>query len=268
MNCSQCQELLEGYALDALDADQSAQVRAHLQSGCAACSAELAEVEAVLAQLPLSLDPQVPSAQVRVRLLEKIRGAGSNRDEALSAVPVTRQRVRWAEPLIAAAAAAAITAGFFWVRLDRQQRELDALRDQMAAQQARVDELRTGLENQGNSIRMFASPAVQLVSLQGSSQQPAAKGRVFWDRERDTFHLYAANLKQPPAGKSYELWFITSNQKKVPAGTFSIGPQGEASFAAKPPADAAPVVALAVTEEPSGGSEQPTGQIQLLGQAH
>lgn len=270
MNCPECQELLEGYALQALNADQAAQVRAHLQDGCRACTAELAEIEAVLAELPLSLDPVAPPAGLRTRLQERVR-ATSEQPRLQSAPPPQSpppSRRRWVEPLIAAAAAAAITAGVFWGKLDRQQRQLDAVRDELFHQEARVDQLQAGLESEGNSIRMFASPAVQLVSLDGSPQQPAAKGRVFWDKDRNLFHLYAAGLKKLAPGRTYEMWFINSEKQKLPAGTFSLISHGEGALVAKPPPEAGAIVALAVTDEPDGGSDQPTGQIQLQGQTH
>jgi anti-sigma-K factor RskA len=269
MNCSECQDLLDSYALEALDANQAAQVRAHLQAGCDECVAELAEIEAALAQLPLSLDPVAPPAAVRTRLLERTAAAHGPRATNVSPLPFPALlRRRWIEPLIAAAAAAAITAGIFWGKLDRQQRQLDAVRDELFHQEARVDQLQAGLESEGNSIRMFASPAVQLVSLDGSPQQPTAKARVFWDKDRNLFHLYAAGLKKLAPGKTYEMWFINSEKQKLPAGTFLLSSHGEGSLVGKPPPDAGSVVALAVTDEPEGGSNQPTGQIQLLGQTH
>lgn len=259
--------MLEDYALEALDAGQSSEVRAHLENGCAACNAELAEIEAALAQLPLTLDAVVPPARLRAHLMEKVRISRMPLSQSQSHVAQTPARRRWAEPLIAAAAAAAITAGVLWVKLDRQQRQLDAVRDELARQEARVDQLQAGLDNDNSSIRMFVSPAVQLVSLEGTGQQPAAKARVYWDEDRNIYHLYVAGLKEPPPGKTYEMWFINSEQKKLPAGTFSVGPQGDGSLQAKPPADAGKIVTLAITDEPVGGSSQPTGQIQLKSKA-
>jgi anti-sigma-K factor RskA len=266
MNCSECQDLILPFALEALDASQRERVHAHLQTGCAQCVTELAEIQATLSQLPLSLDPVSPSPQLRQRLIDRI-GAGRDAMSPTltpSAAPSPRG-LRWIEPLLAGALAASVTAGLLWFRIDRQQRQMDDLRDQITRQQARIDQLQAAMETEGNTLRLFASPAVQLVSLQGAGGQPQARGRVFWDRDRQAFHLYASGLKPLDRGKVYEMWFIDAAQKKLPAGTFEVSSRGEASLVATPPPDAGNIAALAITEEPMGGSAQPTGQIQLVG---
>jgi anti-sigma-K factor RskA len=269
MNCSEYQDLLIPYALAALNAEERERVHAHLQSGCAHCAAELADIQATLAQLPLTLDPVSPPAQVRARLLSRLSAEGnpsaSRPDSTLIRVPP--RRWRWAEPLVAGGLAAAITAAVLWVKIDRQQQDLADLRTDIARQEARVDQLQTSLEQEGSTIWLFASPAVQLVAMKGSPEQPAAKGRVFWDTDREAFHLYACGLKPLDPGKAYEMWFIGADQKKIPAGTFTVNTRGEASLSAKPPAGTGKIAAVAVTAEPAGGSPQPTGHILLMGQA-
>lgn len=268
MDCSACQDLIVPYALAALDATQRQQVRAHLETGCARCAGYLKEIEETLAQLPLSLDPVPPAEHVRNRLLKRLdderRSAAVNPKVRSTLVPP--RRARWAEPLLAGGLAAAIAVAVLWVKIDHQQRDIAELRNEILRQESRVDQLQASLDREGNTIRLFSSPAVQLVLLQGSGDQPAAKGRAFWDRDRDAFHFFASGLKPLPAGKAYELWFINADQKKIPAGTFTVSPRGEASLVATPPAGTGRIAALAVTDEPAGGSSQPTGHIQLSGQ--
>lgn len=275
MNCAECQDLIPAYALNALTGEEREQVRAHLATGCPQCTAELTETAAVLAQVPLTLDPVRPGPGVKSRLMERVGAGRAARDpRAVPAVPAEPaalrphqgRRWRWAESLVAAAAAAAVAATILWVKIDRQQGEIADLQSELDRQHARIDQLQASLDQAGNTIHLFASPAVQLVSLQGSADQPAARGRVFWDRDRGAFHLYASGLKPLPPGKAYELWFINAGQKKIPAGTFASNPRGEASLVATAPADAGRIAALAVTDEPAGGSPQPTGHIQLIGQ--
>lgn len=269
MKCSECRDLITSYALDALTGNEREQVRAHLESGCQQCAAELNDVEALLAHLPLTLDPVVPSVEIKSRLMNRIQAdrespevmAGQN----LLRSPPPRRRWRWAEPLAAAAAAVAVTMSVLWVEIDQQRGRITALRDEVLRQEARVDQLQTTLDQEGNTIHLFASPAVQLVSLQGSAEQPGAKARAFWDKDRNVIHLYASGLKPLAQDKAYELWFIDAEQKKIPGGTFKVNPRGEASLVATPLPSGGRIAALAVTEEPAGGSPSPTGQIQLLG---
>lgn len=260
---------MAGYALSALDADERDQVRAHLDSGCSGCTAELAALEATLAQLPLTLDPVVPSSRLRAQLMERLGPEWQKPIPPSAPNPpaIAPRRGRWIEPLIAGGLAAAITGGVLWVKIDHQQREMADLRNEILTQEARLNQVQATLDQERGTLRLFASPAVQLVALQGAEDQPAAKARVFWDKDREAFHLYASNLKQLSPDKAYELWFINSDQKKIPGGTFRANSRGEATFTVKPPADLGTVAALAVTAEPAGGSPQPTGHVLLLGKA-
>jgi anti-sigma-K factor RskA len=271
MNCSECQDLIASYALDALTGDERERVRAHLATGCAQCTAEWKAMQATVGQLPLLLDSVAPPAGAKSRLMERVRaGRGTDDSRMHPTGPSMRTRSRsrrWAEPLVAAAAAAAIATAVFWVKIDRQQTQIASLSDAVSRQEARVDQLQASLEREGDTIRLFASPGVQLVSLQGSGDQAGAKARVFLDKDRKAFHLYASGLKPLAGSKVYELWFINADQKKIPAGTFTVNPRGEASLVATPPPEAGRIAALAVTDEPAGGSRQPTGHIQLVGQA-
>ncbi len=72
-------------------------------------------------------------------------------------------------------------------------------------------------------------------------------------------------MKPPPPGREFELWFITPEQKKVPAGTFGVDVDGKAELVVQMPADLGLVALAAITDEPLGGSPQPTGAIQLAG---
>ena len=72
-------------------------------------------------------------------------------------------------------------------------------------------------------------------------------------------------MKPTEAGRTYELWFVTADQRKVPAATFDVGADGDASLVVKPPKELGAIALAAVTEEPSGGVPQPTGAILLVG---
>jgi hypothetical protein len=64
---------------------------------------------------------------------------------------------------------------------------------------------------------------------------------------------------------AYELWFVTPYGRKVPAGTFTPDEHGSAQLTVTLPKDVGPVAGAFVTDEPSVGTFQPTGAIQLSG---
>jgi anti-sigma-K factor RskA len=102
---------------------------------------------------------------------------------------------------------------------------------------------------------------VQNPKVAGSN--PAAL--MFRDRASNTWSLYARKLPPLAAGRTYELWLITSTGKKIPAGTFLPSPTGTAHVETTYALDHAALAAVAVTEEPAGGVETPTGPIVIAG---
>jgi len=116
-------------------------------------------------------------------------------------------------------------------------------------------------------LRLINSSDVRPVSLLGAAPQPKAHGRIFWDLDRKTWHVYVFDLQPPPAGREYELWFITPDQRKIAAGSFKVNDKGKASFAIPVPQNLTEIALAAVTDEPAGVAHvQPTGTIQLVGE--
>ena len=134
------------------------------------------------------------------------------------------------------------------------------MRAQLESQSASLASLQRQVLQAQNAIRMAGAPGVRVVDLAGQAALSASAARVFWDAKGDAWQLYAANLPPPPAGKTYQLWLITASAK-ISAGTFT----SEGSGRVVVPREAGEVVAAAVTDEPEGGSPQPTGSILLLG---
>jgi anti-sigma-K factor RskA len=99
-----------------------------------------------------------------------------------------------------------------------------------------------------------------------AQEQSPAFGRILWDQQKQQWHVYVFDLKPPPPGRTYELWFIKPDQTKVPAGTFDTDASGKGSLRVQLPEDIGPIALAAITDEPAGGSPQPTGAIHLVGQ--
>lgn len=271
MTCEECRDNLVQYHLETLDEGEREQVLAHLQSGCADCVEYLSQVRSTLEALPLGLVPEPMSEAAADRLMARVRssgGAGHRTRRVTPPEPANRPSRfrRLAEAFAAGAVAATITAAVFWNAFDRERKSVAGLRDELARTQQSLDQLQSTVRVTDEAVKLLQSPAVQLVSLQGTQAQPRAKARVLWDTERGAWHFYAAGLSTPQPGKTYQLWLINSDQKKISGGTFGVTARGEASLLAQAAPDAGRIVAVAVTDEPRGGVPQPTGQIQLVGQ--
>ena len=258
--CEDLQELLALRALQALAPDEDARVSRHLAAGCPRCAAELAAATEALAMLPYALPEEKPSESAKARLMARVRAEATPAPAAAPATPAAPAMPWWrlAAAVIFTSLISVCATGTYLAK--RHAGEIAALRSQLDAQTAQLTSLQAQVNKASRAIRMASAPGVHVLDLAGQQSLQASSARVFWDPKSESWQLYAANLPAPAAGKTYQLWLITPTQK-ISAGTFTDEGTGQVVV----PPDAGTVVAAAVTDEPEGGSPQPTGSILLLG---
>jgi anti-sigma-K factor RskA len=259
MTCAERRDDLLLYALGGLEEDERRELLAHLRTGCPECAGGLTEAEAVLSHLALAALPAAPPPAVKERLLRAVAAPG---ETVRFPVERARRSAGWGRTLAAAGLAAAVTAVAI---LGPARGERERLQGELRLQASRIRELENGAAAAAEMIRLLRSPRVEVVSLEGQAPQPEAAARIFWDKSRGVWQLFASNLKSPGPGKTYELWFITADQRKVRAGTFDVDAAGEGSLVAPVPPGLGTIALAAVTDEPAGGVDAPTGSIHLLG---
>jgi hypothetical protein len=254
VNCADRRDLILLYPFDQLDADETTALTAHLRSGCPTCTGELAAARTISGMTALAAAPVVPSAAVRERVLAATRKVAD--------VPVRRPAARWSAFAATALLAAGLTAVAILVPARQGiERLRAALEDAHRAETASA----TRAASAEGALRTIGSPATRVIAMAPAGPQPDAAARIFWDESDGSWHVFFTHMKASAPGRTYQLWFITPDQKKVPAGTFDVGDRGEASLAVKIPPDLGAIALAAVTEEPDGGVPQPTGAIQLVG---
>lgn len=264
-------EMLAAHALGALDRDEARRVEEHLSS-CAECRAEMSEWQATASALAYTARPAEPSPELRSRILEAVREDGSNapkvskelKEETTSSnvVEMPRRARSRAQTFLAIAASVAIlalAAALFvtWQRLNETRREL-------AKNQTAVEVLARQVEQERRARELLTSPQSQNAQLAGTNMAPNARAQLVFDRRTGHAMLFAYNLPPVPAGKAYQLWFI-SGGKVMPGRVFTPDTQGRAMINEEVPVnnlDASPV--FAVTLEPSGGAQVATGEKYLL----
>lgn len=135
-------------------------------------------------------------------------------------------------------------------------------------QEARITELETELEQKEEMLSILEARTVDLVNLNGLEVNPDGYGKIIWDAENQQALLQISNLPEVPESKAYQLWLIKDN-KTVPSVTFSIhNTGGQGSFfkiEQLAEANQQNTNAFAITLEPEGGSQTPTGDTYLLG---
>lgn len=259
------QEDLILYAMQALQAEESAAVRAHVEE-CAACHAEVAEISGDLALVAVSIDQHPVPEGARQRFLDRVSADATARQQEIGkpVVPMTAgQPAR--RPLVwlpwAVAAVLAFAAVLLGVKIHTLDQELQRESAQ-AAKQA------TASSHAQEVLDVLTAPTAQRALLISSKARPAPSGRATYLANRGGLIFQASNLDPLPQNKTYELWVIPANgEAPIAAGTFRPDAAGSASVVLPPLPTGVPAKAFGVTIERAGGSETPTAPIILSGAA-
>jgi len=227
-------ELAAPYALGSLDPDERAGFERHLET-CASCRAEVQSFREVSGLLARGVAHATPPAELRARVLRHAR------------------RPRVFTPWLAAAAVVlAMLGGFGYWRAANEARVL----------RTRLDVAQTQLDSTKYVVAALLDSSVAITDLAATGKAPSM--RLYWNRARNIVVVAAFDLPPAPAGRTYQLWAIAKGRAPVSVGTFNSSPSGRAMITLQMPAGVQPEVS-AVTEEPAGGSPQPTQQPFLVG---
>lgn len=167
----------------------------------------------------------------------------------------------WLPGTAIAVAAAVLVFALVLIPYEGRERKMQ---ERIAVLTKTIDGLKSDLADALQSARLWQSPTVDFVKLAGGEPQPDAWGRIAWDMAHRTCEVHVFDMQPTGAGKTYELWLITSDGKKYPAGTFDVDETGYGELLAEIPANLDKVDRATVTDEPAGGAPQPTGSIQLF----
>jgi len=230
------------YALGALTAEERAAFEAHL-ADCAVCRADVQALGEVSGLLAHAAAAATPPPALRERILREAR--------AVRPLAAGGRGLPWLA--VAAAVVLAVAAGVAYLkeRGSRQmlERAVAVARDSLAAQQQLVATL--------------LAPDVNTAVLASKGRPPTA--RVFWNPSRHRVVMAVFDLPPAPAGRIYQLWAIQTGKAPVSLGIFNTAPDGRLTTSLDVPPALVAFDVTAVTEEPAGGSPQPTQQPFLVG---
>ena len=112
---------------------------------------------------------------------------------------------------------------------------------------------------------LLSDPSLKLVKLRSTERGRASEGHALIAAGSQVV-FYGSQLPPPPAGKTYQLWIIRRQSPAiVSAGVFNPDPSNRAVVQFRDPRLTSGISALAITDEPPGGSTLPTGHKWLVG---
>lgn len=284
------------YVAGALEPGEAAELRQHLLTGCPACAGALAEAETVVHRLPETLKPvDVPRGaweRIEKRIAVKDAVMGPSKSKAgwmgwviAAGIAVVAAIVMESNYLDNVHSIAAMTQEMTGLKKDLVTAELnrDQAQSELAAVQSSEKEMTVRLTSLETQVKTLSQQNAQvhlelaaarqgemdrLKHIMDSQQYEVAsagmkdvQGMVYVCRGDGQCMLVASNLKPLPAGKTFEAWMIDDKGKPMPAGTFSMDGNGMAMHLAKIPTEMSGKGTFAVTEEPEGGVQSPTGNL-------
>ncbi len=188
---------------------------------CARCRGELNRLSDGATHLAESAS-QTPPAHLKDQIMDRIE---ESPQKDVLRLGLARPRSRgWQLAFAAAAMLAVVFAGL------------------LVASNTRLDRAETvaAIYEAGDSVSL-------------SLESEAGPAEFTYSRELGLGVFLDRGLAEPPGNRVYELWLV-GESGPVPAGIFKPGDDVLVS-------DLAPGLVLAMTEEPAGGSDQPTGDI-------
>jgi len=231
-------ELLPAYALDCLDDEELVQVAEHV-AVCAECRAELRAYQAVTDQLALAVPETVPPADLKYRLVERIRPSRAGK--------VSRPRNLWWQQLVGVMQRSAPAWGLAGLVL------IVALALSNVWLWQQLDRIRAVPETQ----------AMRTIALTGTQAAPQATGMLVISADGEHGTLIVDGLPPLDPAQQYQLWLIQDGQR-TSGGVFSVNHEGYGSLWVLSPQPLEGYSAFGITIEPAGGSPGPTGD-KVLG---
>ena len=232
MNCSDVDEVIGAYAIDALPDAEARDVRVHLRD-CARHAAEAQELRRTATRLAATAEPLPPPAALRTRILAAVADAPQAAASAPVHIDTGRERRAARNYTLWAWTGAAVAAAFAGLLV-----------------------WNVALLNRGggDSVEHLASRARIVATLDAQGVQGGGVV-LYFPGEKKALVVGDGMQRLDPKASTYQLWEIDGGQPK------SIGlmeADGEGHAVAVVPFEGGQAHTLAITIEPPGGSIQPT----------
>jgi anti-sigma-K factor RskA len=251
-------DLVAGYALGALTPEETRAFEAALSSS-PELRQELQEHRELGAVLALA-EEEPPPPELKHRLRERIdqakRGSLGSRP---GSVPAPAPSRRSFTPIVMGAglAAALLVAVGLSLKVGSLNETIRARDSVLAAREQRLSEREA-------TLNAILEPGVQLVTMVATGEAPPV-AQVFFDPTRGRAIVHTFRLKPAPAGRAYQLWLLPKAGNPIASRVFNTEADGHGLEQSIQVPVSGDIAGFALTEEPAGGSPQPTSTPFLVG---
>jgi anti-sigma factor RsiW len=245
--------MYEAYALGALDPPERAALEAHLATGCAECAKAVAEARWLVAQLAYLAPEASTSDMLKGRLMQTVRSEAKSLSIPAAGARTTPSSIPyWLSAGIAALLL--LTLYFGW----------DAHR---LKEELRASNERNQLDEQIVASTQDERVATQQKLAAMEEQMQAPQMVAMWHAKYGIV-LTGQKVPMPSGNRVLQLWLIPKAPGGKPMPAMTVRPDAKGNFVilvANPPVAGSDTKALAVTEEPAGGSAAPTTTPKWVG---
>jgi anti-sigma-K factor RskA len=262
-DCSQLASLYEPYALGVLDADERAELDAHLARNCPVCTEGVARARGLVANFAYAAPAAQPPAALRDKVLRAVHAEQipkSRHVHELTPAPRRSLVPAWA---LAAAAVLAGIAIYTSVETHRLENESAALRIRVQQEQLRGRAIDDERQRYLAALNIIAAQGTRQIHLEPS--QPAApQVTAYWNPQSG---LVLAGDKMPEIAstRTLQLWVVPREGMPISVGIFRPSATGQVLVVLPPEEPMGDAKELAISEEPAGGSPQPTSTPAWVG---
>ncbi len=274
------------YALGALTERERATFEEHLEV-CRACVDDVMSLLPLTHRLAAAAPLREPRADLRARVIQAVTGSPPQTNAGNIALPLVAPAPASASAMdraapprrtggaarllfrLAAAALLIVAVGLGWFAAQQfnlaraLQDNLDGANRRATLAELEVTTAQRAAAESRQRAAILAAPDALTIGLAGQPAAPDAVARVFWSATEGVVFT-AAGLPALPAGRVYQLWFVP-NASPVSAGLLTVDDGGRVAASVARPDDVTAPVPMAVTLEPEGGVDSPTGEVYLLG---
>jgi anti-sigma-K factor RskA len=151
-------------------------------------------------------------------------------------------------------------------KIERLEQTLTQIRTRVDQSQLALQETRDRLQQREADLRLAADADAVVATLQGTDERPDAIGDAVFNRRADALRLAVQGLAATNDDQTYQAWALPVEGNPVPLGIFAVSDDGLGRITTDDVVELpAQLNAFAVSLEPAGGSESPTGPIVLVG---